>query len=208
MTNWSSLRGHRDIVMIPTPGAPNGADGQPSADHYQENSSGSMLTGRKKRNQKDTGKGKGIKKQRLPRLTGESSNLGKESLEEHKTVEQSWKNLTDQINRRMTTLINLTSIGAKTMTKIFCLFLSHLLCDMKVKGKYWDWLRNCPKVLATVSQIEEKWPLLSNLQKIKENMKKIMAEFRAGSLMEVEAKQKLNELKKELYHIDLEQQAR
>ncbi|KAG8479840.1 hypothetical protein CXB51_029540 [Gossypium anomalum] len=71
-----------------------------------------------------------------------------------------------------------------------------------VKEKHWDRLRNYPEVSATVRQIEEKWPLLSNLQKIKENMKQNLAEFKAGCLMEVDAKQKLLQVKKELNHID------
>ncbi|KAG4177631.1 hypothetical protein ERO13_A11G319900v2 [Gossypium hirsutum] len=166
MTNWSSLRGHRDIVMIPTPGAPKGADGQPSADHYQVNSSSSMLTGGKKRSQK--AKGKGIKKQCLTRVTG-----GEESVGEL-TVEHSGKNLTDQINRR----------------------------TCKVKEKHWDRLRNCPEVISIIKQIEEKWPLLSDLEKIKENRSEILTKFKAGRLKEDGAKQELDKLKERLNHVD------
>ncbi|KAG8479846.1 hypothetical protein CXB51_029471 [Gossypium anomalum] len=166
MTNWSSLRGHRDIVMIPTRGAPNGADGQPSADHYQVNSSSSMLTGGKKRSQK--AKGKCIKKQCLPRVTG-----GEESVGEL-TVEHSGKNLTDQINRRA----------------------------CKVKEKHWDRLSNFPEVISIIKQIEEKWPLLSDLQKIKEKRSEILTEFKAGRLKEDGAMQKLLELKERLNHVD------
>ncbi|TYH47321.1 hypothetical protein ES332_D11G403500v1 [Gossypium tomentosum] len=168
MTNWSSLSGHRDIVMIPTPGAPNGADGQPSADHYQVNSSSSMMTGGKKRNQKDKGKGRGIKKQCLPRVTG-----GEESVGEL-TVQHSGKIYTDQINRR--------------------------IC--KVKEKLLDWLRNCPEVISIINQIEEKWPLLSDLQKIKEKNSEIQTEFKAGRLKEDEAMQKMDELKERLNRVD------
>ncbi|XP_052480463.1 uncharacterized protein LOC128034949 [Gossypium raimondii] len=113
MTNWSSLRGHRDIVMIPTPGAPNGADGQPSTDHYQVNSSSSM-----------------------------------------------------------------------------------------VKEKHWDLLRNCPEVKSIINQIEEKWPLLSDLKKIKEKRSEILTEFKAGRLKEDGAMQELLELKERLSHVD------
>ncbi|TYG96828.1 hypothetical protein ES288_A11G384400v1 [Gossypium darwinii] len=172
MTNWSSLRGHRDIVTTPTPGAPNGADGQPSAYHYQVNSSSSMLTGEKKRNQKAKGKGKCIKKQCLPRVTG-----GEESVGEL-TVEHSGKNLTDQINRRA----------------------------CKVKEKHWDRLSNCPEVMSIIKQIEEKWPLLSDLQKIKDKRSEILTEFKAGRLKEDGAIQELLELKERLNHVDVQLQ--
>ncbi|XP_052480166.1 uncharacterized protein LOC105761735 [Gossypium raimondii] len=79
--NWSAHRDNGDIIMIPTPGAPNGANGQPlPPDDIQVNCSSSMLTGGKKRNQK--AKGKGIKKQCRPQVTGESSNLGQDNSEE------------------------------------------------------------------------------------------------------------------------------
>ncbi|TYG96825.1 hypothetical protein ES288_A11G384000v1 [Gossypium darwinii] len=164
--NCPSLNGHRNIVTIPTPEAPNGANGQPSADQYQVNSSSSMLTGGKKRNQK--AKGKGIKKQSLPRVTG-----GEESLEEL-TVEHSGKNLTDQINRR----------------------------TCKVKEKHWDRLSNFPEVISIIKQIEEKWPLLSNLQEIKETRSEILTEFKADRLKEADAMQELLKLKQRLNHID------
>ncbi|TYH47318.1 hypothetical protein ES332_D11G403400v1 [Gossypium tomentosum] len=168
MTNWSCLRGHRDIVTTPTPGAPNGADGQRSADHYQVNSSSSMMTGGKKRNQKDKGKGRGIKKQCLARVTGEEESVGE------LTVQHSGKIYTDQINRR--------------------------IC--KVKEKLLDWLRNCPEVISIINQIEEKWPLLSELQKIKEKNSEIQTEFKAGRLKEDGAMQKMDELKERLNRVD------
>ncbi|KAG4177630.1 hypothetical protein ERO13_A11G319801v2 [Gossypium hirsutum] len=125
-----------------------------------------MLTGGKKRNQK--AKGKGIKKQSLPRVTG-----GEESLEEL-TVEHSGKNLTDQINRR----------------------------TCKVKEKHWDPLSNFPEVISIIKQIEEKWPLLSNLQEIKETRSEILTEFKADRLKEADAMQELLKLKQRLNHID------
>ncbi|PPD75899.1 hypothetical protein GOBAR_DD27161 [Gossypium barbadense] len=70
-----------DIVMIPTPKAPNGANVQPSPDDNLVNSSNLMLTGPKKRNRE--AEGEGIKKQSRPRLTVESPNLGEENTEEH-----------------------------------------------------------------------------------------------------------------------------
>ncbi|KAK5787339.1 hypothetical protein PVK06_041993 [Gossypium arboreum] len=78
--NWSHCD-NGNIIMIPTPGAPNGANGQPlPPNDIQVNCSSSMLTGGKKRNHK--AKGKGIKKQCRPLAIGESSNLGEDFSEE------------------------------------------------------------------------------------------------------------------------------
>lgn len=74
------LGGNERIIMIPTPGAPNGGNGQPSPDDNQVNPSSLMLTGLKKSIQK--AKGKGVEKQSRGRLTGESSNLGVENSED------------------------------------------------------------------------------------------------------------------------------
>ncbi|TYH47312.1 hypothetical protein ES332_D11G403000v1 [Gossypium tomentosum] len=74
------LHNNCDFTMIPTPKAPNGANGQPSPDDNLVNSSSLMLTGPKKRNLE--AEGEGIKKQSRPRLTVESSNLVEENTEE------------------------------------------------------------------------------------------------------------------------------
>ncbi|XP_012434971.1 uncharacterized protein LOC105761650 [Gossypium raimondii] len=64
---WPSHRKDENIIMIPTPGVPNGAIGQPlPPDDIKVNCSSLMLTGGKKRNQK--AKGKGIKKQCRPQF--------------------------------------------------------------------------------------------------------------------------------------------
>ncbi|KHG22019.1 Uncharacterized protein F383_30423 [Gossypium arboreum] len=56
--------------------------------------------------------------------------------------------------------------------------------------------------MSIIKQIEEKWPLLSDLQKIKDKRSEILTEFKAGRLKEDGAMQELLELKERLNHVD------
>nr|XP_012466386.1 unnamed protein product [Gossypium raimondii] len=78
---------------------------------------------------------------------------------------------------------------------------------MKTYGKVYKMMamkasQLCPQVFGSLEQIETQWPVLSDLQKVKQNIKEILENHKGRLLSEAEAKQKLLHVEKELEQFD------
>ncbi|KAB2006877.1 hypothetical protein ES319_D11G378700v1 [Gossypium barbadense] len=96
-----------------------------------------------------------------------------------KTIKEGAKVLVDRIDRRLT----------KTYGKVYNMMA------MKASQLY-------PQVFGSLEQIETQWPVLSGLQKVKQNIKEILENHKGRILSEAEAKQKLLQVEKELEQLD------
>ncbi|KAL1075836.1 hypothetical protein V6Z11_D11G391900 [Gossypium hirsutum] len=96
-----------------------------------------------------------------------------------KTIKEGAKVLVDRIDRRLT----------KTYGKVY------KMMAMKASQLY-------PQVFGSLEQIETQWPVLSGLQKVKQNIKEILENHKGRILSEAEAKQKLLQVEKELEQLD------
>ncbi|KAB2060050.1 hypothetical protein ES319_A11G351200v1 [Gossypium barbadense] len=117
-------------------------------------------------------------------FTDESSTLQqpkpkRKELISGKTVKEGAKVLVDRIDRRLN----------KTYGKVY------KMVAMKAS-------QLCPQVFGSLEQIETRWPVLSDLQKVKQNIKEILENHKGRLLPEAEAKQKLLQVEKELEQLD------
>lgn len=117
-------------------------------------------------------------------FTDESSTLQqpepkRKELISGKTVKEGAKVLVDRIDRRLN----------KTYGKVY------KMVAMKAS-------QLCPQVFGSLEQIETRWPVLSDLQKVKQNIKEILENHKGRILSEAEAKQKLLQVEKELEQLD------
>ncbi|MBA0742877.1 hypothetical protein Gogos_015888 [Gossypium gossypioides] len=96
-----------------------------------------------------------------------------------KTIKEGAKVLVDRIDRRLN----------KTFGKVYKM--------MAMKAS-----QLCPQVFGSFEQIETQWPVLSDLQKVKQHIKEILENHKGRLLSEAEAKQKLLQVEKELEQLD------
>ncbi|XP_052480253.1 uncharacterized protein LOC105785005 isoform X2 [Gossypium raimondii] len=96
-----------------------------------------------------------------------------------KTIKEGAKVLVDRIDRRLN----------RTYGKVYKM--------MAMKAS-----QLCPQVFGSLEQIETQWPVLSDLQKVKQNIKEILENHKGRLLSEAEAKQKLLHVEKELEQFD------
>ncbi|KAA3471998.1 pentafunctional arom polypeptide [Gossypium australe] len=92
-----------------------------------------------------------------------------------KTIKEGAKVLVDRIDRRLNKVYKMMAMKASQL---------------------------CPQVFGSLEQIETQWPLLSDLQKVKQNIKEILENHKGRLLPEAEAKQKLLQVEKELEQLD------
>ncbi|MBA0742879.1 hypothetical protein Gogos_015890 [Gossypium gossypioides] len=133
-------------------------------------------------------KGRVTKKQRRGTLSiGESPTLQEQpepkprrkELIEEKPIQGGAKILVDRLDRK----ISKTSLNMYKM-------IAERACDL------------LPKIFGSLEQIEAKWPLLSDLKKVKQNIKEIQRNHKGQRLPEAEAKQKLFQVGNELIRFD------
>ncbi|MBA0633525.1 hypothetical protein Godav_000086 [Gossypium davidsonii] len=96
-----------------------------------------------------------------------------------KTIKEGAKVLVDRIDRRLN----------KTYGRVY------KMVAMKAS-------QLCPQVFGSLEQIETQWPVLSDLQKVKQNIKEILENHKGRILSEAEAKRKLLLVEKELEQLD------
>ncbi|KAG8479848.1 hypothetical protein CXB51_029489 [Gossypium anomalum] len=96
-----------------------------------------------------------------------------------KSIKEGAKVLVDRIDRRLN----------KTYGKVY------KMMAMKASQLF-------PQVFGSHEEIETRWPMLSYLQKVKQNIKKILENHKGRLLPEAEAKQKLLQVEKELEQLD------
>ncbi|GMI65788.1 hypothetical protein HRI_000248100 [Hibiscus trionum] len=190
------------------PEAPDATDGPPSLP--DDNRANSNLCGRNKRSRElvsansAEAKGKGTMKRCRRRGPDESSTSGKrskptrkaksyEELIDGKSVAESVKVLTDRIARKIT---NDKVADMESILFVVKLMMGSNSCHL------------LPQVLGSLKQIKTQWPMRfdipvrSDIQVIKQNIKRIVDECKNKRLTEAGAKQELIKEEKEMEKLD------